>query len=94
MAISLAPFAVLLLIALWRIAHGGLHLATGPQTLTYDLGGALSVCMWNYMGWDNASTIAQEVENPQRDYPRAMLVSGSCGFVAAEQTSAGESTAG
>jgi amino acid transporter len=27
------------------------------------------------MGWDNASTIAQEVENPQRTYPHAMLVS-------------------
>jgi amino acid transporter len=78
MAISLAPFAVMLVIALWRIAHGGLHLAAGPQTLTYDLGGALSVTMWNYMGWDNASTIAQEVENPQRDYPRAMFVSALC----------------
>ena len=78
MAISLAPFAVMLVIALWRIAHGGLHLAASGQTLTYDLGGALSVTMWNYMGWDNASTIAQEVENPQRDYPRAMLVSALC----------------
>ena len=29
--------------------------------------------MWNYMGWDNASTIAQEVDNPQRNYPRAMI---------------------
>jgi amino acid transporter len=29
--------------------------------------------MWNYMGWDNASTIAAEVERPQRTYPRAML---------------------
>ena len=25
------------------------------------------------MGWDNASTVAQEVEDPQRNYPRAML---------------------
>jgi len=29
--------------------------------------------MWNYMGWDNASTIAQEVERPQRTYPKAMI---------------------
>jgi len=29
--------------------------------------------MWNYMGWDNASTIAREVERPQRTYPRAMI---------------------
>jgi amino acid transporter len=34
---------------------------------------AVLVAMWNYMGWDNASTIAQEVENPQRNYPRAMV---------------------
>src|SRR5258708_11207525 len=25
------------------------------------------------MGWDNASTIAAEVERPERTYPRAML---------------------
>ena len=36
------------------------------------LGGVL-VAMWNYMGWDNASTIADEVERPQRTYPRAMI---------------------
>jgi amino acid transporter len=35
--------------------------------------GAVLVAMWNYMGWDNASTIAQEVERPQRTYPRAMI---------------------
>src|SRR4029077_5941181 len=36
------------------------------------LGGIL-IAMWNYMGWDNASTIAQEVERPQRTYPKAMI---------------------
>ena len=36
------------------------------------IGGVL-VAMWNYMGWDNASTVAQEVERPQRTYPRAMI---------------------
>ncbi len=35
------------------------------------LGGVL-VAMWNYMGWDNASTIAGEVHRPQRTYPLAM----------------------
>jgi amino acid transporter len=29
--------------------------------------------MWNYMGWDNASTIAGEVDRPRRTYPLAML---------------------
>ena len=40
----------------------------------------MSVTLWNYMGWDNASTVAQEVEEPQRNYPRAMLT--AAGLVA------------
>ena len=44
-----------------------------PTTSTVDILGGLLICMWNYMGWDNASTIATEVERPQRTYPRAML---------------------
>ena len=75
MVVSLSPFIVLLGISLWRIMHGGLHLHGAPATTGRDLTGALSVTLWNYMGWDNASTIAQEVENPQRNYPRAMLYS-------------------
>jgi amino acid transporter len=47
---------------------------TKPTTSTVDILGGLLICMWNYMGWDNASTIATEVEKPQRTYPRAMLV--------------------
>jgi amino acid transporter len=31
--------------------------------------------MWNYMGWDNTSTIANDVYRPQRTYPRAMAAS-------------------
>ena len=40
--------------------------------------------LWNYMGWDNASTVAQEVEEPQRNYPRAMLTAAAlvvCAYV-------------
>ncbi|MDP9039899.1 MAG: APC family permease [Acidobacteriota bacterium] len=44
---------------------------------TPSLAAALSVTLWNYMGWDNASTVAQEVEDPQRNYPRAMLLSAA-----------------
>jgi amino acid transporter len=75
----LAPFAALVAIGLWRGfgVHGaGLHGLTGT-TATPDMAAAISVCMWNYMGWDNASTIAQEVDDPQRTYPRAMLISAA-----------------
>ncbi len=69
----LAPFAVLVALALWRgvASHPAVHWGqTGSQAA---LSTAILVAMWNYMGWDNASTVAQEVENPQRNYPRAMI---------------------
>lgn len=73
MVISLSPFVVLLAVASWRIAAHGASAAAGGMPTHPDLSGALLVTLWNYMGWDNASTIAQEVEDPQRNYPRAML---------------------
>ena len=73
MFVSLAPFAVLIGLALWHTARTGFHAAGGGRPPTADLSGALLVTLWNYMGWDNASTIAQEVDEPQRAYPRAML---------------------
>jgi len=73
MVVSLSPFIVLMGLALWKGMHlGFVHSSAGaPERL--DLSGAICVALWNYMGWDNASTIAQEVEDPQRNYPRAML---------------------
>ena len=56
-----------------RLRHG-LTLFQAPVAAP-SLAGAVSVTLWNYMGWDNASTVAQEVASPQRNYPRAMLIS-------------------
>ena len=67
-----APFAAIFLLAPFKI--GALaNAVTKPTTSNVDILGGLLICMWNYMGWDNASTIAAEVERPQRTYPRAML---------------------
>jgi amino acid transporter len=69
-----APFALMVVLAPFK--YGALfHAVTQPTTSTVDLVGGLLIAMWNYMGWDNASTIATEVERPQRTYPRAMLAS-------------------
>ena len=77
--VLLAPFVVLAGVALWRWhGHGAGALFT--PVAHPDLSGAISVALWNYMGWDNASTVAQEVENPQRNYPRAMIA--AAGLVA------------
>ncbi|MGB7845120.1 MAG: APC family permease [Candidatus Acidiferrum sp.] len=66
------PFGLIVLLS--PIKAGTLanpHAASAGVSL--GLLGAVLVAMWNYMGWDNASTIAQEVERPQRTYPRAMI---------------------
>ena len=74
----LAPFAVLVGAAVWH----GWHLHTHSVWTSAPTGGdglstAILVALWNYMGWDNASTVAKEVDNPQRNYPRAMLLSAA-----------------
>ncbi len=56
--------------------HRSLNLLRAPVAAP-SLAGAISVALWNYMGWDNASTVAQEVEDPQHNYPRAMLVTAA-----------------
>jgi len=67
------PFALIVLIAPMEI--GALKGAvTAPTTSSVGLIGGLLICMWNYMGWDNASTIATEVRRPQKTYPKAMLI--------------------
>jgi amino acid transporter len=68
-----APFALIVVLAPFK--YGALlHAVTTPTTSKVDMIGGVLIAMWNYMGWDNASTIATEVERPQRTYPRAMLV--------------------
>ena len=75
MVISLSPFVVLIVLAVWHSLHRGVAAAAGGPPVEVDISGAVLVALWNYMGWDNASTIAQEVEDPQRNYPRAMFTS-------------------
>ena len=67
------PFALVVVLSPLRV--GALaaepHVAASGASVT--LLGAVLVAMWNYMGWDNASTIAQEVERPRKTYPKAMI---------------------
>jgi amino acid transporter len=69
----LAPFAVFVVLGLWRGFTLHPHVQWSQPASESALSTAILVAMWNTMGWDNASTVAQEVENPQRNYPRAMI---------------------
>src|SRR5439155_24247114 len=65
-----APFALVVLFAPFKTGtFADPHAA--PSITGLGLVGGVLVAMWNYMGWDNASTIAQEVERPQRKIGRA-----------------------
>lgn len=63
----LCPFVVLFGIV---IAHYGFHLPAQhfQQTSFSSTGLAIYTIMWNFLGWDNTTTYAQEVERPIRSY--------------------------
>jgi amino acid transporter len=67
--LMLSPFVLITVYAFFRHLTIG---ATPPAQGSFLTG--ILVAMWNYMGWDNASTVANEVENPQKTYPRVMLL--------------------
>jgi amino acid transporter len=67
----LAPFGFLVWLGLALP-----HPSAAPATLMKsDFFGGILIAMWNYMGWDNASTIAGDVKDAPRVYSRAMLIS-------------------
>jgi amino acid transporter len=78
-ALLLTPFIIFAILGIGRGIMLHPHIQWGVPVSGQGLGvgfsTAILVAMWNYMGWDNASTVAQEVENPQRNYPRAMILS-------------------
>src|SRR6185369_9549215 len=67
-AVLLGPFVILVIYAFARPGQPPPH-PVGSS----DLLGGIVIAMFNYAGWDNASTIANEVDRPQRNYPLAML---------------------
>src|SRR6201996_9236942 len=76
--VSISPYVVLVGIAVY-IGFQGMHGQFGGHAsmvrpVGRDFSTAILVAMWNYMGWDNATTVANEVENPQRNYPRVVLL--------------------
>ena len=69
----LVPFLGILACGLWGIAAHPLQPTVFARPSHGSLVTAFLFVLWNYMGWDNASTIAREVEHPQKNYLRAML---------------------
>lgn len=80
-ALVMSPFLILVVVGLYRGLTQGFPLSpvtpllTSGTTLGPALASAIPVVLWNYMGWDSISTIAGEMDNPRRNYPRALLIS-------------------
>ena len=71
----LAPLAALVAIGLPRLIHWSLPpMAHGGDYWLAALGGGLTVVMWNFGGWENASVVAGEIEAPGRNYVRAIAI--------------------
>jgi amino acid transporter len=65
-------------ISVAALAHAS-HVPWRPFLATGHAGAdglavGLSIALWNYIGWDNASTVQGEVQHASRSYPRALAI--------------------
>ncbi|HZI43117.1 MAG TPA: APC family permease, partial [Gemmatimonadaceae bacterium] len=69
----IAGFLVLAIAALPHITHTPWQPFAAPGRAGMSgLAVGLSIALWNYIGWDNASTAQGEVRDASRTYPRAL----------------------
>jgi basic amino acid/polyamine antiporter, APA family len=77
--IKIAP--VVLLIAVAAPSLDTAALAPGPLPAWSALGAAAAMAMFSYAGFENLAIPAGEASNPQRDVPRALIISLAAGVV-------------
>lgn len=74
----LAPFAVMAVIGLAKLIINPVPIwqpfIPPDSSLLGAFGIGMFVVMWNYLGWDGVSTVSEEIENPKRNYPRALAL--------------------
>jgi len=71
----LLPVAVLCVIAATKWRHNPFVPLVPPHLPPFQVFGVgLALGLWLYSGYEQASSVAEEVENPQRSYPRALAI--------------------
>jgi len=69
------PVTTMIVIALMHWRHNPFIPLTPPHQPTFKIFGVgLALGLWLYSGYEQLSTVAEEVENPQRSYPRALAL--------------------
>ncbi|MEO8764629.1 MAG: APC family permease [Ginsengibacter sp.] len=70
----LIPFVVLFIIALKDAGHFSFPAVSLKGLSFSSLGMALYTVMWNFFGWDNTTTYAEEVDRPARTYFKSAII--------------------
>lgn len=73
--VSLCPFLVMSLISIPNIDPAR-WMSLGDKGVKRDWRLFFNTLFWNLNFWDNASTLAGEVENPQKTFPKALFSAG------------------
>ncbi|KAL6961939.1 hypothetical protein U1Q18_036898 [Sarracenia purpurea var. burkii] len=73
--VSLSPFILLSLISIPRIDPSR-WISLGQEGVKKDWRLFFNTLFWNLNFWDNASTLAGEVYQPQKTYPKALFSAG------------------
>jgi amino acid transporter len=69
------PVMTMIVIAFMRWHHNPFVPLIPPHQPTFKIFGVgLALGLWLYSGYEQLSTVAEEVENPQRAYPRALAL--------------------
>ncbi|KAF8369875.1 hypothetical protein HHK36_032089 [Tetracentron sinense] len=73
--VSLFPFLLMALISIPRI-HPRRWISLGQKGVKKDWNLYFNTLFWNLNFWDNASTLAGEVDRPQKTFPKALFSAG------------------
>ena len=69
------PLIALCVIAAFHWQHNPFSPLVPPHVPRFQVFGAgLALGLWLYSGYEQVSSVAEEVENPQRSYPRALAI--------------------
>lgn len=71
------PFVLLIALGLFRGDWSNLTKAFNPSLQKINasqLASGLAILLWNYCGWDNVSTYADEVKDPHKTFPKSLFI--------------------
>jgi amino acid transporter len=71
----LLPVLLLCVVAAGKWHHDPFHPMIPPHVPPFQVFGVgLALGLWLYSGYEQCSSVAEEIENPQRNYPRALAI--------------------